>query len=241
MLGRGNPRILCEFEPSLLMMSCGRVQAMPRSPVTSGLSVKKPEGLCLRSLQLDLPLQSLVGRQDVGAQKMPGLGMDTRPLGLSRVLRFWSPSPATPFPAPTSVLGTQSLRLSSAVSSLCCPHPKRSPCGPQARLCQLKPHMELCQEGLVGVLPAAGASLQRPRPLKAPQTQGWQVHNSLYCGEGGSPERQLLGDSHLRSSSLDTRVRPGARDLCCETRLLFSVGRESPCLRIAQGTHPLRL
>lgn len=151
------------------MMSCRRVQTVSPSPVTSGLSVKKPGGLCLRSLQLDLPLRSLAGQNLTAGRRcseMSGVGMDTRPLGLSRVLRSWNPSPATPFPAPTSALDTQSLRLSSAVSSLCCPHPERSPCGPQVRLCQLKPRMELCQEGLVGVLPAAGVILGPSKPLR---------------------------------------------------------------------------
>lgn len=57
-LGRGNPRTLFyECEPSFLM-SGRRVQAV--APLrASGLSVKKPGGLCLLSLQLDLPLWSL--------------------------------------------------------------------------------------------------------------------------------------------------------------------------------------
>lgn len=29
-----------------------------------------------------------------------------------------------------------------------------------------------------------------PQP---PQIQNWHAHNSLHCGEGSSPERQLLG------------------------------------------------
>lgn len=222
-VGKGNPRTLfCDFDPSFLMISCRRVQAVPSSPLTSGLFVKKPGGLCLCSLQLDLPLQSLAGQNLTagrGCSEMPGLGMDTRPLGLSRVLRSWNPSLETPFPAPTSLPDTQSLCLSSAVSSLCCPHPKRSPCGPQARLCQLKPHMELCQEGLVGVLPAAGASLQRPRPLKAPQTQGWHVHSSLYYGEGSSPERQLSrGQSFAIRSLLHWTPVSGLGPRTCAVR-----------------------
>lgn len=59
----------------------------------------------------------------------------------------WTPS-LCPFSAPTSDPDTQSLCLSSTVST---------PCGPQVCFCQLKP----CQEGLVGVLPAAGASPPR--------------------------------------------------------------------------------
>lgn len=45
----------------------------------------------------------------------------------------------------------------------------------------------------MGVLPAAGASPQRPQPRKSPQIESWHAHNSLHCGEGSSPKRQLSG------------------------------------------------
>lgn len=180
MLGRGNLRTLFyEIGPSFLM-SYRRFQEVASLwglwPV-----VKKPGGLCLSSLQLDLSRQHL--RRQPQLQKISGLGVDTEPLS---------------FPCPHP--DTQSLCLSSTVSS---------PCGLQARFCQLKP----CQEGLVGVLPAAGASPQRPQPPKPPQIQSWHAHKSLHCAEGGSAERQLSG-SHSLTSSPDACVRLRARDLC---------------------------
>lgn len=126
-------------------------------------------GLYLSSLQLDLPPQSLRRQNPACRARVP-----RKFLGW-----VWTPS-FCPFPAPTSGPDSHSLCLSSTVSS---------PCGLQACFCQLKP----CQEGLVGVLPAAGASPQRPQPPKPPQIQSWHVHNSLHCGEGSSPRDSCRG------------------------------------------------
>lgn len=104
MLGRGNPRtLLCEFEPSFLMMSYRRVQVMPHSPMTSGLSVKKPGGLCLCSLQLDLPLQSLTGQNLTAGRRCSEdvwVGYEHLSSGTKQGPAFLEPFPSNPLPCP---------------------------------------------------------------------------------------------------------------------------------------------
>lgn len=131
----------------------------------------KPGGLCLSSLQLDLPPQNL-RRQNPDCRAR----VSRRSLG-------WVCIPSLcPFPAPTSGPDTQSLCLSPTVSG---------PCGPQACFCQLKP----CQEGLVGVLPAAGAS---PRGLSPPSSVRYRIGMSTTACTvvRAVPQETAVGDSH---------------------------------------------
>lgn len=101
MLGRGNPRtLLCEFEPSFLMMSYRRVQAMLRSPVTSGLSMKKPGGLCLHSLQLDLPLAEPHRATGHRCSEDAWVGYEHPAFGTKQGSAFLEPFPSNPFPCP---------------------------------------------------------------------------------------------------------------------------------------------
>lgn len=203
MLGRGNSRTLfCEFEPFFLMMSCRRVQAVPPSPVTSGLSVKKPGGLCLRSLQLDLPLQSLPGQNLTAGRRCSEdawVGYGHPASETKQGPAFLEPFPSNPFP---------------------CPH--LSPGYPESppKLCSVQSLLPTSQEKPVwatspplstqashGAVPGGAGgcfacSWSKSRPLKAPQTQGWHIHSSLYCGEGRSSERQLFGGQSFAIRSL---------------------------------------